>query len=323
MRNKRNSKRNKIKLLAFILTVASIAVILNKSQSANHAINQRTNNSLKNVVGSALIGAKGTYGIVVKNLKTGEAYSINAHKVYEPGSLYKIWVMATAFVKIQNGILKADELLSEDVNVLSDKFNISSKTAEMTEGIITLTVNQALEQMITISHNYATLLLMERIKRSSINSFLAKNGFNESSLGEPPHSTPYDIALFFEKLYKGELVDQEHTNRMLNLLKKQKLNDKLPKHLPKDTVVAHKTGEINFFSHDAGIVFLDEGDYMIVVLSETNSWVSANERIAKISKAVYDYFTNKNKSVFEKRHSERIRQLTDLVGMTNFCLFYL
>lgn len=294
MINQRNSNGNKIKLLGFILLVVLVAVILNKSQSANHTINQRVDNSLKNSVYNALKGARGTYGIVVKNLKTGEDYSINTHKVYEPGSLYKIWVMATAFDQIQNGILKTDEKLSEDVNVLNNTFNIASKTAEMTEGIITLTVNQALEQMITISHNYAALLLMERIKHSSVKSFLAKNGFNESSLGEPPHVTPYDIALFFEKLYKGELANKEYTNRMLNLLKKQKLNDKLPKHLPKDTIIAHKTGEINFFTHDAGIVFLDEGDYVIVVLSESNFPPGAEERIAQISKAVYDYFINTN-----------------------------
>ena len=77
---------------------------------------------------------------------------------------------------------------------------------------------------------------------------------------------------------------------MIALLKQQTLNDKLPKYLPENVEIAHKTGEIDRFSHDAGIVFFEKGDYIIVVLSETDNSPAANERIADISKKVFEYF---------------------------------
>lgn len=254
--------------------------------------------SLKTVITKARSGASGTYSVVVKNLKTGEFYSLNDKKVYEAGSLYKLWIMAETFVQIQNGIIKEDEILSQDIATLNTEFDIASEGAELTEGMITLSVYDALNQMITISHNYAALLLTEKIKLSSVKTFLEKNGFSASTIaveGQPPATTAFDIALFFEKLFKGQLANKKYTDVMIDYLKHQERNDKLPKYLPKNTVVTHKTGEIDFLSHDAGIVYAPKGDYIIVVLSDSDYPQGAEERIAQISKAVYDYFVKQEK----------------------------
>lgn len=248
---------------------------------------------LERIVQKSLQGTEGTYAMVIKNLKTDEAYYLSAERIFEAGSLYKLWVMAEAIRQIQQGLIKEDEILSADVKVLNTIFSIDSDLAELQSGTISLTLDQALTQMITISHNYAALLLTQKLKLSSVKTFLQNNGFNESTAGTDgtsPTTTVFDIALFFEKLYKGELASQEYTQKMLDLLKKQQLNKKLSKYLPQDISVAHKTGEIGWFSHDGGIVFSEKGDYIIVVLSESESPKGAEERIANLSKAVYEYF---------------------------------
>ena len=145
--------------------------------------------------------------------------------------------------------------------------------------------------MIVISHNYAALLLTERVKNSQLEEYLQNNGFKNSQIGDPPKTTPADIALFLEKLYKGELVNLEYSQKMIDLLKKQQLNNGIPKYLPDHSRVANKTGDIGWFKHDAGIVYTDKGDYIIVIMSKSDSPAGAQERIALASKAVYDYFT--------------------------------
>ena len=308
MRNQRNSTKI-IKLLGFVFTTIFVMLIVlsqfaKKEHNENQLISPLSdvvsfvaspfeNGALKNIVQGSLIGTKGTYGVVIKNLKTGDFYAINEHAIFESGSLYKIWVMAVAIDQIQNGKLKVDEELSEEISVLNDTFKISSESAELTEGKISLTANQALQQMITISHNYASLLLTKKIRLASVKTFLEEKGFGESAVGTgggPPTSTSSDIALFFEKLYKGELANPQYTSKMLDLLKRQKLNNKLPKHLPSETIVAHKTGELGLFTHDGGIVYGPKSDYIIVVLSKSDLPAAAEERIADISKKVYEYF---------------------------------
>lgn len=252
-----------------------------------------SSSSLKNIVEETLLGTKGTYGIVVKNLITGEAYYHNEHKVYEPGSLYKLWVMGEVYNQIQSGKLTEDEILTDSIRKLNNDFDIDPDSVELAEGTITLSVKDALNQMITISHNYAAFLLTKKVQLSSIETFLKEHNFSKSALGSPPKTTAYDIALFFEKLYKEQLANGDNTRKMIDLLKRQTLNNKLPKYLPQNVAIAHKTGEINYLSHDAGIIFTGKGDYIIAILSETDAPAGAEEQIAKVSAAVYKYFVNK------------------------------
>jgi beta-lactamase class A len=248
--------------------------------------------NLKNIIDHALINAKSTYGIVVKDLTTGESYAVGQHQIFEPASLYKLWVMSTVFDQIQKNTLSLDEILSQDIAILNNEFNIDPQLAEQTEGTITLSVAEAVNNMITVSDNYSALLLAEKVKNSSIQKFLQDHGFTESTLGDPPSTTAADIALFLEKLSKGELANKENTEAMINILKKQTQKTKIPKYLPQNLVIAHKTGEINSFTHDAGIVYLDHDAYIIVALSEGDDTIGAEERIANLSLAVFNYFYN-------------------------------
>jgi beta-lactamase class A len=250
--------------------------------------------SLASTVQQSMKDTKGTYGIVIKDLSSNEMYTMNDTTKFDSASLYKLWVMAVVYQQIEKGVLQKDQILSRDISVLNDKFRIATESAEQKEGTLTLSVNDALTQMITISHNYAAFLLAEKVRLSNIASFLKVNGFAQSSVGidgSQPTSTAHDTALFFEKLYNGQLANTQATKEMIDLLKGQRLNKKLPKYLPAGTFIAHKTGEITSFSHDAGIVYSPNGDYIIVVMSKSTYPPGAVERMAVLSKNVYTYFT--------------------------------
>jgi beta-lactamase class A len=251
-------------------------------------------NPLRDVVTSAMDGTTGTYGIAIKNLKTHESYYSNGNMVFDTGSLYKLWVMAIVYKQIQNGQLTEDQILRQDIPTLNQEFGIDPSYAELSEGTITLTVHDALYQMITISHNYSAMLLTEKVGLSSLATFLTEYGFTQSKVGingDNPTSTASDIALFFEKLYNGDFANEQYTKEMIDMLKDQQLSGGIPKYLPTQTEVANKTGDIDFFKHDGGIVFTNKGDYILVVLSQSDSPPDAQERIAILSKAIFYYFT--------------------------------
>ena len=261
---------------------------------AGESTAQNESDSLKAAVDSALAGHEGEFGITIKNLKTNETYLLNEHKKFDSASLYKLWVMATVFEQINAGKLREQQELQEEVSVLNEKFHIASESAELTEGTVEFTVSDALEKMITISDNYAALLLTAQIRLSTVATFLEQQGFKESRVSrqdENPETTASDIAFFFEKLYRSQLADPATTEKMLALLRRQRLNEKLPNDLPEDVIIAHKTGELGTISHDSGIVYAPQGDYIIVILTDTKKPLEANERIATISRGVYNYFS--------------------------------
>lgn len=273
-------------------TVFPISTHAQQDQSAvpQQTMLPTSSTQLSTVVADALAGSKGKYGILIKNLKTGEIFHQNEHMIFESGSLYKLWIMATVYEQIESGIVKIDDPLPADVVKLNESFNIATDDAELKEGVLDFTVASALRQMITISHNYAALALSKKVGIKNVKTFLQKKDLNESFTGQPPKVSAYDVGVFLEKLYEGDLVSSQLDREMLALLKEQELNYKIPGELPVGTVVAHKTGEIGMFTHDAGIVYSPAGDYIIVVLSLSDNPVVAQDRIATVSKGVYDYF---------------------------------
>lgn len=232
----------------------------------------------------------GKYSLVIKNLKTGESARINETEVLGSASLYKLWVMAIIYDKISKGEMQEDDQIEGDVADINRKFDIDEEDAELTEGHLQYTVKSAIEQMITISHNYAALLLLTKSGNSQINEFVKNLGLTNSRMTVPPKTTASDIALFYELLYKHQLINPETSQKMIEILKKQQLNDRLGKYLPEGTVFAHKTGNLDLTENDAGIVYSSSGDYIIVVLTESDAPLEAREKMAELSKAVFEYF---------------------------------
>lgn len=244
-------------------------------------------------VEQALEGTKGTYAVIVKHLETGELYQQNEHYVFEPASLYKLWVMTVVYDQLEKGILRKDQILTKEVKELNRKFAIPEDLAEKTEGIISMSVADALQKMITISDNYSALVLIDAVGSANLKEFLITEKMAKTKLGNgtvPPETTAWDVALLLEKLYHKKIGNEQTNDEMMKLLKGQILNDLLPKYLPPKVLVAHKTGALGEFIHDAGIVYTDFGDYLIVVLSQASPRKQAEERVALVSKGVYTYF---------------------------------
>jgi beta-lactamase class A len=53
----------------------------------------------------------------------------------------------------------------------------------------------------------------------------------------------------------------------VHLLRRQQVNDRLPLGLPPATPIAHKTGDILHWAHDAGVITTPRGDVLLAVLS--------------------------------------------------------
>lgn len=252
------------------------------------------NVALQNQVKSTLEGTTGHISIAFKNLNTNQTYFLNEKDKFESGSLYKLWVMGAVYRKIESGDLREDDELSYPVDELNNQFGITTDEADLNSGTLDFSVNSALTQMITISHNYAALSLSQKIGLSYVKTYVKDNGFTDTEVGQEddyPKTTALDILKFFEKLYKEELGNPDSTKKMLVLLKDQQLNDKIPKKLPVGTIIAHKTGEIDSFSHDAGIIYTPKGNYILVILTDTPTSQVTEDKIADISKSFYNFVT--------------------------------
>jgi beta-lactamase class A len=109
--------------------------------------------------------------------------------------------------------------------------------------------------------------------------------------GVENYTSAKDMALVMEKIYRKELINADVSKRSLELLKNQKINDRIPVKLPDGVTVAHKTGLERYVCHDVGIVFTEKGDYLIVVLTKTKKgFRQAKMFIADMALETYNYY---------------------------------
>src|SRR3954465_2835153 len=91
-------------------------------------------------------------------------------------------------------------------------------------------------------------------------------------------------------LAEGKAFSPALSRRMMDILHGQEFNQGIPARLPKGARVAHKTGEISTWGHDAGVVYLPKRKpYVLVVLTEWDPAVSGRSRtIAAVSHTIYE-----------------------------------
>jgi cell division protein YceG involved in septum cleavage/N-acetylmuramoyl-L-alanine amidase len=242
--------------------------------------------TLQSLVEHVMEPVSGHVGVVVKNLATGEAGYLNAGDHFTMASLYKLVVLAAAYDRLNRGLLSFDERLTIDAALATDPLGMQRLLGPNP------TVSNALEQMIVVSSNDAGVALFDRLGRESVEEFAHQIGMSDTWLiPDRLISTPRDVASLLEQMATGRLVTTQASTAMMNTLFREEINDRLPKYLPSGTPVAHKTGDLDYSAHDAGIVFTSRGPIVIVVMTEVlDRKEAATESIAILAKFVYQYF---------------------------------
>ena len=223
----------------------------------------------------------GKVGFYYKNLVTGEVISYNEKEPMLAASLIKLTVLGEVFREIENG-----EISEQEVFTTRDEEKVPSCGAlnYMDEGL-NVTLKDLYTLMIILSDNYATNILIDRCKIENINDFIKENGLKNTLLkrkmfdsvgaskGLENYTSAEDMALLLEKIYNGTLVSKEASAKMLEVLKNQRLNGKIPFFLSsgEDKVqIAHKTGEDTNITHDVGIVLGEEPFIICFLGNEVN-----------------------------------------------------
>ncbi len=205
----------------------------------------------------------GKVGFYYKNLVTGDAMEFRKDIPLQAASIIKIPVLVEAFMQLESGRINRNEVFTVREK---DKLPSCGALTYMHSGL-KVTLEDLYTLMIILSDNTATNLLIDYLGMDHINRTLTKLGLThtrinrllfdagQSAGGIENYITAGEIGLLLEKLYHGEVISAQASTGMLGILKKQRLNGKIPFKLPKNIEVAHKTGEDSGITHDVGIVY--------------------------------------------------------------------
>ncbi|MEG2653198.1 MAG: serine hydrolase [Ruthenibacterium sp.] len=197
-----------------------------------------------------------------ENLVTGDTLAYGADTPLVAASVIKLPVLIEAFRRMREGTLSPDESF---VITQADKLPSCGALSYLHDGV-QVTLLDLCTLMIILSDNTATNLLIKRLGMEGINKNLRALGARTTTLrrllfdsaasgqGIENYITAREMGSLLKQLYHGEIVSAQDSAAMLEILKKQRLNGKIPFYLH-GVPIAHKTGEDDGITHDVGIVY--------------------------------------------------------------------
>ena len=229
----------------------------------------------------------GDVGLYYHRLGSAEAPELhNPDLPLIAASVIKVPIMVTAFRDMAAGALDPDEV----VTIRPEMKKPSCGALTYMHDGLEVTVMDLITLMIILSDNTATNLMIDKLTPEHVNRTMEELGIPgiclRRRLFEPELSakgiqntvTARGVGLLLERMAEGALLGRAEDDRMLKILLDQRLNGKLPFYLHSEGVkCAHKTGEDDGITHDAGIVYA-ERPFALVMLSN-NVNVPAFERL--------------------------------------------
>ncbi len=292
--------KNELLLLGLVLTVVC----------ANAQVH-----SLKDRIQDILETKNAEVGVSVVANDYQDTLIINGNIHFPMQSVFKFPIALTVLSEIDKGKISLEQKIRITKKDLSpDTWSPIKK--RFPDGT-TLTIGQIIEYTISQSDNIGCDILLRLIGGTgTVETFLRTNHFTNISIKANEEQMHKDWDIQYQNWATPPAITDLliHSYNNTNHLLTQKSHDfiwkvmrgtttgdnRLKGQLPKNTVVAHKTGTsgindgITAATNDAGVITLPDGQLIFISVFVANSRENAetNEKIiADISKSVWDYYT--------------------------------
>src|SRR5580698_2544104 len=246
-------------------------------------------------------------GVAFRTLDGKTEWFFRADDAFHAASTMKVPVLIELFHQVHEGKLKLDDplIIKNEFHSLVDGSVYTLDPGDDSEVDLykavgqTRTLRQLCELMITVSSNFATNLLIEKLGVENIRATvhaLHADGMNvlrgvedgkAFAKGLNNTTTARGLQQLMEAIAHGEAVDQESSRQMIEILERQTFNECIPAGLPPGIRVAHKTGEITKIHNDAAIVFAPKPFVLVILVRGIADQKESAALMADITRQLY------------------------------------
>jgi len=293
---------NKLIIVGLVLTV--LGCLASKPQKNIENLKMEILDQIKLIDGEVAVAFQDL------SINTGTIL-INADEKFHAASTMKIPVMIELYKQASQGKFK----LSDSITLINEfKSIVDGSTYSMDIAIDggeslyskvdqLVTIRDLMYDMITVSSNLATNILIQLVGAESVTSSMRELGATKIEVlrgvedqkaydqGLSNSTAAIDLLVIMQSIAESRAGTKSNCEQMIDILKDQKFNDMIPLNLPNEVEVAHKTGSITGVHHDSAIVYLPNGkSYVLVLLSKNlKDFDEGTKQLAAISRSIYDF----------------------------------
>ena len=293
--------------VSIVGALASVFMLTSAIAAQDHA----RRGSLEAALRALILESGAEVAVAFRTLDGRSQVLIDPDKPFHAASTMKVPVMIELFRQARAGSVALDEPLA-----VRNEFRsiVDGSTYKLSEGDDsdkaiyaaagkTLTLEQLNEAMITVSSNFATNLLIEKLGVEKIRATIATLGAEGMQVlrgvedqkafdkGLNNSTTARGLMVLLDRLGHGRAVDAKSDAAMIDVLKRQKFNDAIPAGLPPGpsrVEVAHKTGNITRIHHDAAIVYAKRPYVLVILVRGIQEQKVSAALMEQISRRVYE-----------------------------------
>ncbi len=281
--------------LKFLVSVLLVGTTLAQTPAKQQLLWQKLDATLHEVDRNL----DGVMGVAIKDLTSNHTILLQPDEVFPQASSIKIAVLVELYRQAQQGKLKLTDLYTVQK---SDLVQDSDLMGGLTPGITRVTLRDLATMMIAVSDNSAANVLIDRVGMENVNAMLDSLGLTHTRLrrkmmdvkaaaeGRENVSTPREMMTLLEALYRGKMLNPEMTDDFFTVLSTHK-DSYLPRDLPDGLKIANKPGDLEGVRNDSGVVFVQNGPYIIcVMMTYLHREREGEQAISKVSLAAYRMF---------------------------------
>lgn len=246
-------------------------------------------------------------GLAFEALDGKQQLFFSEDKPFHAASTMKVPVMIELFAQAHAGKLKLDDslLVKNEFRSIVDGSAYTLSASDDSDPEVykaigtTRTLRQLCEAMITHSSNLAANLLIEKVGVQNIQrrisdlhagGMVVLRGVEDNKAfqaGKNNTTTARALLTLLQAIATNRAGDPASCHEMMEILKRQALNEAIPAGLPQGTPIAHKTGEITGIHHDAAIVLAPRPFILVLLVKGIDDRDKSSALMAAITRLVY------------------------------------
>ena len=262
---------------------------------------------LADTIEQRLDGFRGTAGVYVRHLTSGEEVTVRADETFPTASLIKVPILIGVFDRIEKGELDYSGEYTYDAGRWSR--GGEDLIARMKDGA-RVTLSKLTLLMITTSDNSASVWCQDLAGTGvAVNEWLDRHDFSRTRVNSRTpgredayrewgwgQTTPREMAELLIGIRRGAFVSPAASEEMYRHLTRIYWDGEALSQLPPTVQVASKQGAINRSRSEVALVNAPGGDYVISVITkdqEDERWETDNEGfvlLRDLSRICWEHF---------------------------------
>ncbi len=242
---------------------------------------------------------EGNYSFYFEEINSGYLYGLNENKKMVSAGCIKLPLAIALLKEVENGKI---DLQSKIKIEAGDKTHGSNGIIHEFSGreysIYDLFIAMLIQSDNTAANKIIEVLTMQRIdelfKEMGLKSTDLKRITTEVKLEQDElenTTSSFDLSKCFKLLYLKQYLNEENSDLIIRILKKQQVTNKLPFYAPKQFQknIANKGGSLENVENDSTLMMIEKGNFLFTVMANNlPNNVYGITTISRVGKMMWD-----------------------------------